>query len=171
VLATADTAAETTRTAANWENRRLDCIAFVEFPTLAQRGRPHVPIADSEKMTEISGDMIRRYDRGAQTLGDLDYESSPDITRAVPELVEVLGRLPTRLPKTPTGGGQTQATQKRKVTQLRMLQMQSGREDLNLRLLGPEPSALPGCATPRGSADARSRYGERAWRGRLLWRS
>jgi hypothetical protein len=26
---------------------------------------------------------------------------------------------------------------------------QSGREDLNLRLLGPEPSALPGCATPR----------------------
>ena len=25
----------------------------------------------------------------------------------------------------------------------------SGREDLNLRLLGPEPSALPGCATPR----------------------
>src|SRR5260370_24115764 len=26
----------------------------------------------------------------------------------------------------------------------------SGREDLNLRPLGPEPSALPGCATPRG---------------------
>ena len=26
---------------------------------------------------------------------------------------------------------------------------ESGREDLNLRLLGPEPSALPGCATPR----------------------
>ena len=25
----------------------------------------------------------------------------------------------------------------------------SGRQDLNLRLLGPEPSALPGCATPR----------------------
>src|SRR5438067_11277034 len=25
----------------------------------------------------------------------------------------------------------------------------SGREDLNLRPLGPEPSALPGCATPR----------------------
>ena len=25
----------------------------------------------------------------------------------------------------------------------------SGREDLNLRLLGPEPSALPDCATPR----------------------
>ena len=25
----------------------------------------------------------------------------------------------------------------------------SGREDLNLRLPGPEPGALPGCATPR----------------------
>ena len=25
----------------------------------------------------------------------------------------------------------------------------SGRGDLNSRLLGPEPSALPGCATPR----------------------
>jgi hypothetical protein len=27
----------------------------------------------------------------------------------------------------------------------------SGREDLNLRLHGPEPCALPGCATPRRS--------------------
>src|SRR6185437_14071072 len=26
---------------------------------------------------------------------------------------------------------------------------ESGREDLNLRLPGPEPGALPGCATPR----------------------
>jgi hypothetical protein len=26
----------------------------------------------------------------------------------------------------------------------------SGREDLNLRPFGPEPNALPGCATPRG---------------------
>ena len=25
----------------------------------------------------------------------------------------------------------------------------SGRQDSNLRLLGPKPSALPGCATPR----------------------
>ncbi len=25
----------------------------------------------------------------------------------------------------------------------------SGREDLNLRPFGPEPNALPGCATPR----------------------
>jgi hypothetical protein len=27
----------------------------------------------------------------------------------------------------------------------------SGREDLNLRPFGPEPNALPGCATPRMS--------------------
>ncbi len=27
----------------------------------------------------------------------------------------------------------------------------SGRKDLNLRPLGPKPSALPGCATPRYS--------------------
>ena len=32
---------------------------------------------------------------------------------------------------------------------LRGLREWSGREDSNLRLLGPEPSALPGCATPR----------------------
>ena len=31
-------------------------------------------------------------------------------------------------------------------------EQRSGREDLNLRLLGPEPSALPDCATPRVEA-------------------
>ena len=36
---------------------------------------------------ELSGDMISRYDRGAQTLGDLAYEPFPDISRAIPELV------------------------------------------------------------------------------------
>jgi hypothetical protein len=35
---------------------------------------------------EPTGDMINRYDRGAQTLGDLDYAPFPDITRAIPEL-------------------------------------------------------------------------------------
>lgn len=30
--------------------------------------------------------MINRYDRGAQTLGDLDYAPFPDIARAIPEL-------------------------------------------------------------------------------------
>src|SRR5579862_6218757 len=32
----------------------------------------------------------------------------------------------------------------------------SGREDLNLRPPGPEPGALPGCATPRPRARSRS---------------
>jgi integrase len=35
---------------------------------------------------EVSGDMINRYDRGAQTLQDLDYEPFPSIAGAVPEL-------------------------------------------------------------------------------------
>src|SRR5215216_942196 len=36
----------------------------------------------------------------------------------------------------------------------------SGREDSNLRPLGPKPSALPGCATPRNelSTDERRRH-------------
>jgi integrase len=42
---------------------------------------------------EPTGDMINRYDRGAQTLSDLNYAPFPDISRAVPELV-----LPQRLP-------------------------------------------------------------------------
>src|SRR3954468_3917110 len=33
---------------------------------------------------------------------------------------------------------------------LRDLSSASGRQDLNLRPLGPQPSALPDCATPRG---------------------
>ena len=35
---------------------------------------------------EPTGDMISRYDRGAQTLADLEYEPFPDITFAIPEL-------------------------------------------------------------------------------------
>src|SRR5207237_1265267 len=34
-------------------------------------------------------------------------------------------------------------------TELPLKKTRSGREDLNLRLFGPEPNALPGCATPR----------------------
>jgi hypothetical protein len=41
--------------------------------------------------------MIDRYDRGAQTLSDLQYEPFPDISRALPELVEIVDRLHTRL--------------------------------------------------------------------------
>ncbi len=121
---------------------------------------------------ELSGDMINRYDRGATTLEDLAYAPFPDVSRAVPELAAVadalrmirlaLAPLPTRLPsdEAPPEGedGQSQTV---------TTTYESGREDLNLRLLGPEPSALPGCATPR-SAAARSRYGERAWRSAPL---
>src|SRR3954470_812263 len=32
--------------------------------------------------------------------------------------------------------------------------LESGRQDLNLRPSGPQPDALPDCATPRGRADA-----------------
>jgi integrase len=35
---------------------------------------------------EPTGDMISRYDRGAQTLKDLAYEPFPDIAGAIPEL-------------------------------------------------------------------------------------
>jgi hypothetical protein len=31
---------------------------------------------------------------------------------------------------------------------------QSGRQDLNLRPPGPQPGALPDCATPRGPSDS-----------------
>ena len=34
------------------------------------------------------------------------------------------------------------------------LSLWSGREDSNLRPLGPKPSALPGCATPRTFSQA-----------------
>src|SRR5690348_13514358 len=42
----------------------------------------------------------------------------------------------------------------------------SGREDLNLRLHGPEPCALPGCATPRDAVlldVSRGKRGGAAW--------
>jgi hypothetical protein len=35
---------------------------------------------------ELTGSMISRYDRGAQTLSDLEYAPFPDIARALPEL-------------------------------------------------------------------------------------
>jgi hypothetical protein len=44
---------------------------------------------------EPTGDMINRYDRGAQTLVDLGYQPFPDLTGAIPELKGV--RLHTRL--------------------------------------------------------------------------
>ncbi len=47
---------------------------------------------------DIVGKMIARYDRGAQTLSDLEYEPFPDISRAIPELYSL--RLATRLATT-----------------------------------------------------------------------
>jgi hypothetical protein len=35
---------------------------------------------------------------------------------------------------------------------------ESGRSDLNRRPFGPQPNALPGCATPRGSPDSRAGF-------------
>jgi integrase len=44
---------------------------------------------------EVSGDMINRYDRGAQTLQDLDYEPFPSIAGALPELAALATALST----------------------------------------------------------------------------
>ena len=46
---------------------------------------------------ELSGDMINRYDRGAQTLADLAYAPFPDITHAIPGPCHIVDRLTTRL--------------------------------------------------------------------------
>jgi integrase len=46
---------------------------------------------------EPTGDMINRYDRGAQTLGDLEYGPFPDVSRAIAELVGKAARLATAL--------------------------------------------------------------------------
>ncbi len=51
---------------------------------------------------DLDGDMINRYDRGAQTLGDLGYEPFPDIARALPDLPP-LPRLASALAKVPAG--------------------------------------------------------------------
>jgi integrase len=125
---------------------------------------------------EPSGDMISRYDRGASMLSDLGYGPFPDISRALPELAALadglrivrglLAALRPQLPhKLPQGGpqgstvGSGPKTEKRAASDSYDL---SGREDLNLRLLGPEPSALPGCATPRYRRRALPRASERA---------
>ncbi len=94
---------------------------------------------------ELSGNMINRHDRGAQTLGDLAYEPFPDVAGAVPELAKLSQKL-SQSGGTGPGGGRLEAGESEAIASASGW---SGREDLNLRLLGPEPSALPGCATPR----------------------
>jgi hypothetical protein len=46
---------------------------------------------------DVDGTMIARYDRGAQTLADLDYEPFPDVTNVVPELAQIRAALHTPL--------------------------------------------------------------------------
>jgi hypothetical protein len=48
---------------------------------------------------EVTGSMINRYDRGAQTLEDLAYAPFPDVARAVPELAATRAPLPQTLPQ------------------------------------------------------------------------
>jgi integrase len=48
---------------------------------------------------EVTGNMIDRYDRGAQTLADLEYAPFPDISGAIPELADTRSRLPHALPQ------------------------------------------------------------------------
>jgi integrase len=68
------------------------------FCTWARRAGKSDPWISERTGQEVTGDMINRYDRGAQTLADLDYGPFPDISQALPELAE-LARLPHRLPQ------------------------------------------------------------------------
>ena len=69
------------------------------FCTWARReGRSDAWISERTGQ-EVTGDMISRYDRGAQTLTDLNYAPFPDLTLAIPEL-EKEARLHTRLHQT-----------------------------------------------------------------------
>jgi integrase len=71
--------------------------ARATFCTWARRaGKSDSWISERTGQKE-SGKMIDRYDRGAQTLADLQYEPFPDISDAIPELAAV--RLATALAK------------------------------------------------------------------------
>jgi integrase len=65
------------------------------FCTWARReGRSDVWISERTGH-DLDGDMINRYDRGAQTLTDLEYAPFPDLTGAVPELAALATQLAT----------------------------------------------------------------------------
>jgi hypothetical protein len=73
--------------------------ARATFCTWARRaGKSDSRISERTGQKE-SGKMIDRYDRGAQTLADLQYEPFPNISRAVPELVEIVDRWPRGWPQ------------------------------------------------------------------------
>lgn len=50
-------------------------------------------------LQEVNGNMIDRYDRGAQTLADLEYAPFPDISGGIPELAPTRAQLPQELPQ------------------------------------------------------------------------
>ena len=49
---------------------------------------------------------------------------------------------------------------------VRSSRAESGRPDLNRRPLGPQPSALPDCATPRGAGEFTPRWRKAGDQGR-----
>jgi integrase len=76
------------------------------FCTWARRAGKTDPWISERTGQEVTGDMINRYDRGAQTLADLDYEPFPDIRGAIPELAV---RLPTSVADSQHVFGETPA--------------------------------------------------------------
>ena len=70
------------------------------FCTWARRAGKSDPWISERTGQEVTGDMINRYDRGAQTLADLDYAPFPDVAHAVPELASELAGKVARLPQT-----------------------------------------------------------------------
>jgi integrase len=70
------------------------------FCTWARRAQKSDVWISERTGQDVDGKMISRYDRGAQTLGDLGYEPFPDIARAVPELPPIEPALATALATT-----------------------------------------------------------------------
>ena len=75
------------------------------------------------------------------TISDLAYAPFPDISHAVPELLKIVYRLATGLAPGRRNGGDAPGDGRETVIIPAALK-QSGREDLNLRPLDPQSSAL-----------------------------
>jgi len=90
---------------------------------------------------DIETNMIARYDRRATTLEDLAYAPFPDISRAIPELADE-PRLATALATGGRNGSGGTGGERRETVMIPAALKQSGREDLNLRPLDPQSSAL-----------------------------
>ncbi len=72
--------------AANVERLRFHDLraTFVTWARRAGRGRGWI----SDRTGHLSDQMMRRYDRGARMLTDLQYEPFPCLNKAIPELAE-----------------------------------------------------------------------------------